>query len=78
MFGLKKKGFRYMTRKNKKTKNPKVGSLVYDKDHEDWGVIVKIEKDKDDVIQYTIQFVDDRETIVMADIHDSEYQECYE
>lgn len=66
-----------MTRKNKKTKNPKVGSLVYDKDHEDWGVIVKIEK-YSGAIQYTIQFVDDREAIVMADIHDSKYQECYE
>jgi hypothetical protein len=66
-----------MTRKNKKTKNPKVGSLVYDKDQEDWGIIVKIEKDSG-VIQYTIQFVDDREAIVLSDIHDSKYQECYE
>jgi hypothetical protein len=77
MFGLKKKGFRYMTRKNKKTKNPKVGSLVYDKDQEDWGIIVKIEKDSG-VIQYTIQFLDDREAIVLSDIHNSKYQECYE
>ena len=66
-----------MTRKNKKTKNPKIGSLVYDKDQEDWGIIVKIEKDSG-VIQYTIQFVDDREAIVLSDIHDSKYQECYE
>jgi len=66
-----------MTRKNKKTKNPKVGSLVYDKDQEDWGIIVKIEKDSG-VIQYTIQFLDDREAIVLSDIHNSKYQECYE
>ena len=69
-----------MTRKNKKTKNPKVGSLVYDKDHEDWGVIIKVEKDKDkeEVVHYTIQFLDDREAIVLSDIHNSKYQECYE
>ena len=78
MIGLKKKGLRFVTRKNKKTKNPKVGSLVYDKDHKDWGIIVKVEKDSDDVIQYTIQFVVDREAIVLSDIHDSKYQECYE
>ncbi len=60
----------------KKTKNPKVGSLVYDKDQEDWGIVLKIKKKKNTII-YTVQFIDDPSPIVLHDIHDSEYQECY-
>jgi hypothetical protein len=60
----------------KKTKNPKVGSLVYDKDQEDWGIILKFKKKKNTII-YTVQFVDDPSPIVLHDIHDSDFQECY-
>lgn len=60
----------------KKTKKPKVGSLVFDRDQNDWGIILKIRKQKD-VLFYTIQFIDDPSPIVMTDVHDSIYQECY-
>ena len=66
-----------MTKKNKITKNPKVGSLVYDKDHEDWGIILEIEE-RQNILHYKIQFIDDLEPTIMADVHDSKYQECYE
>lgn len=66
-----------MTKKHKKTKNPKVGSLVYDKDQKDWGIILEIEK-KGKVLRYRIQFIDDLGPIIMEDVHDSKYQECYE
>lgn len=66
-----------MTKKHKKTKNPKVGSLVYDKDQKDWGIIIDIEK-RGKVLQYTIQFIDEREPIILSDVHKSSYQECYE
>lgn len=60
----------------KKTKKPKVGSLVFDRDQNDWGIILKIRNQKG-VLFYTIQFIDDPSPIVMTDIHDSAYQECY-
>lgn len=60
----------------KKTKKPKVGSLVFDKDQQDWGIILKIKKGKG-CIFYIVQFVDDPSPITMTDIHDSDYQECY-
>lgn len=60
----------------KKTKKPKVGSLVYDKDQEDWGIVLKIKKKKNTII-YTVQFIDDPSPIALHDIHDSDYQECY-
>ena len=60
----------------KKTNKPKVGSLVFDKDQEDWGIILKIRKKKESIV-YTVQFVDDPLPIKLYDIHISDYQECY-
>jgi hypothetical protein len=77
MIGLKKKGLKFVTRKNKKTKNPKVGSLVYDKDHKDWGIILEIER-SGKILRYKIQFINDLGPTIMEDVHNSKYQECYE
>jgi hypothetical protein len=66
-----------VTKKHKRTKKPKIGSLVYDKDQKDWGIILEIER-SGKILRYKIQFIEDLGPIIMEDVHDSKYQECYE
>jgi hypothetical protein len=61
----------------KRTKKPKVGSLVFDRDQQDWGYVIEIENKKNHIL-YTIQFINDPEPIKMMDIHDSIFQDCYD